>query len=129
MIKIEHFGGMVECNSVEEARLVLEKRYGNGVNEFWISGENNYPYLGLLVNNELASLGYFSSNDGSIFSSVGTDTELDLGQMTVFYTNTPTEEIGVSNNMVIPIYMALMAVNEFLNTYELPVCIEWFELT
>jgi hypothetical protein len=48
--------------------------------------------------------------------------------VTVFYTNTPEEEIEVLNDSVVPFSSAQSAVEEFCQTLMLPGCIEWFEL-
>lgn len=59
-MKVSHFGGEVECKTIEDLDSVLNMRYGIGVNEFWISGEEENPCLPVLVNNNYAYLTFAS---------------------------------------------------------------------
>jgi len=75
-MKISHFGGTVECKTIEDLDIVLNMRYGLGVNEFWISHEHEIPCLAILVNNNYANLTYFSEDGHPGFQSVGMGTDL-----------------------------------------------------
>ncbi len=46
----------------------------------------------------------------------------------MFYTNTPTEEVEVVNEAVVPLDAALRAVREFFASQEIPRSVEWAEL-
>ena len=56
------------------------------------------------------------------------DTILDADGVSVFYTNTDSEEIEVANYSIVKIEDAISAVKEFFDTKKLPKCIEWQEL-
>ena len=53
---------------------------------------------------------------------------LDEDGISIFYTNTDSEEIEVANYSIIEIEDAVSAVKEFFETQQLPKCIEWEEL-
>lgn len=53
---------------------------------------------------------------------------LDADGISIFYTNTDSEEIEVANYSIIEIEDAVSAVEEFFETLQLPKCIEWEEL-
>jgi hypothetical protein len=127
-MKVSHFGGTAECKTIEDLRKVLNMRYGDGVNEFWISGEENNPCLAVLVNKDYANLTYFPKVGHMGFQSVGMGTSLVSDGISIFYTNTPEEEIEIGNDAVVPFFKALEAVEEFFETTALPESIEWFEL-
>ena len=127
-MKIEHFGGFIECNEIKEFESILNIRYGKGANEFWIYGENRYPCLSIMVNCEYAYLHFFPEHKHPGFQSIGMNTDLPEGEMSIFYTNTIDEEIEIINDAVIPFSTAVTAAKEFFITSELPKCIEWFEL-
>ena len=127
-MKISHFGGVVECKTIEELKNVLNMRYGDEVNEFWISGEEENPCLAILVNKGYATLTYFPEDGHMGFQSVGMDTDLEADGISVFYTNTPEEEMEINNDAIIPFSKALGAIIEFFETMHLPKSIEWVEM-
>lgn len=38
-MKIKHFGGTEYANNISEFSEILQKRYGDDVNEFWITND------------------------------------------------------------------------------------------
>ncbi len=58
------------------------------------------------------------------------DTLTDLPQdgISVFYTNTPTEEIQIYNDYVIPKTLAQTIVKDFVETGKMSDCVEWEEI-
>lgn len=56
------------------------------------------------------------------------DMGLDLDGVSVFYTNTDTEDINIQNSCVVDIKRAIEIVHEFGITHQLPRCIAWEEL-
>ena len=98
--KITHFGGTVDCTTTVELKNILNTRYGENSNNFWIAGNEKYPLLSILVKDDF----------------------------TDFYVNTPTEIVSVENNFVIPFSTAPKAAEEFFLTLSKPSCIGWFEL-
>lgn len=45
-MKFEHFFGTDICNSADEIEEILCKQNENKVNEFWISNETAFPFMG-----------------------------------------------------------------------------------
>ena len=128
-MKVSHFCGITDCNTVEELESVLSIRCGDGVNEFWISGDKDIPCLAVLVNNDYANLTYFPEDGHPGYQSIGMDTDLRPEGTTIFYTNTQDEEIEVYNDTVVPFAKALEAVKEYFITSTIPSCIKWRELS
>ena len=125
---VEHFMGQKECNNLEELREVLGERTEKGVNEFIISTNEQFPYMIMSVKGKYACLSYFRGEDGPGYSSVNDTPVLDADGISIFYTNTDSEEIEVANYSIIEIEDAVSAVEEFFETLQLPKCIEWEEL-
>ena len=127
-MKVSHFGGAEECRTIEELKAVLSIRYGDEVNEFWISGEEGDSCLAVLVNKSYANLTYFPKEGSMGFVSIGEGAGLDPNAISIFYTNTPEEEIEVRNDAVVPFNIAVEVVMEFFNTRILPKTIKWLEM-
>ena len=125
---IEHFGGRDECKTIEDLERILKMRYGNAVNEYWIYGEDTFPCLAVLVKDNCASLTYFPNDNHAGFCSITMDDNVDNDGTTIFYVNTPTEEIEVDNGCIVPFANALEAVKEFFVSLSKPSCLEWVEL-
>ena len=53
---------------------------------------------------------------------------MDADGISIFYTNTDSEEIEVANYSIVKIVDVVSAVEEFFETLQLPKCIEWEEL-
>lgn len=125
---IEHFEGKTECNSLDNIDDILTRRTYKGVNEFIIHGEQEFPYMVVLVNNNYAYLHFYKEEDDPCFRSIGGDTDLEKDGDSIFYTNTDNEEVSIENVSVVPFSNALMAVKQFFETRDMPKCIEWEEL-
>lgn len=125
-MKVSHFGGEVDCQTMKELDALLNIRYGTGANEYWIPREG-YPCLAIMVNHDFAFLAFYPEDGHPGFQSVGEDTTLDQKETSIFYTNTPTEEIEVWNEFVVPFSKAHEAAMEFFTALSLPVCVEWSE--
>lgn len=125
---IEHFEGKNECNSLDNIDDILTRRTHKGVNEFIIHGEQEFPYMVVLVNNNYAYLHFYKEDDDPGFRSIGGDTDLEKDGDSIFYTNTDNEEVSIENVSVVPFSNALMAVKQFFETRDMPKCIEWDEL-
>ena len=124
---IDHLGGRVECPSWQEAREVFKKRFGDGINEFWIAGEEKYPCLAVLVNRVNATLHYFAG-EGEFYQCIGQGTGLDPEGMSRFYIGGMAEETEVMNDAVVTFQLAEQAAREFFETGELPTCLTWRKL-
>lgn len=133
-----HFCGEDICRTADEVKAVFSKHV-NGVNQFFISdiSDKLYPYLSILVNGEKAYIWYspFAGTENPGFQAYGEDTESDPDDITVFYVNTPTEEMEIRNEYVCTKEKALQVVLKFMYYDEWPVCyedlpncVEWEEL-
>ncbi len=127
-MKVSHFGGTVDCETMDAFEAVLNMRYGTEVNEFWIYDKEKNPCLAILVNHEYANLTYFPEDGHPGFQSVGRNPDLNLRGMTIFYTNTPYEEIEVSNDAIVRFFQSAGSGKRVFMSLTQPTCIEWLEL-
>lgn len=126
-MKIKHFGGIEYANNISEFSEILQKKYGDGVNEFWITNNTQEnPCLVVLVNKEMANLTYFSDEESLGFQSVGCQTN-QKNDYCIFYTNTPEEEIEIRRDSIISVDKAFEAAKKFFYKREMPDNIEWTE--
>lgn len=128
-MKVLHFGGIEYTDTVDGLKKVLSKRFGDDVNEFWITeNESDNPCLAILINKTLANLTFFPEDGHPGFQSFGNENDLVPGGYSVFYTNTPEEEIEINNDMVIPVEDAVKAAEEFFANNEIPTSVKWMNL-
>lgn len=128
-MKIQHFGGVTYFDTMDDLVKILQIRYGDDVNEFWITNEDEEnPCLAILVNKNYANVSYFPKAGHLGFQSIGNIKDLSPNGYSVFYTNTPEEELEISNEMIILFEQALVAAKEFVITKEKPTSIDWYEL-
>ncbi|MCR4861837.1 MAG: hypothetical protein K5884_04370 [Ruminococcus sp.] len=127
-MKIKHFGGIEYVNNIEEFANVLSQKYGANVNEFWITeDEKENPCLAILINKELANVTYFPDEESLGFQAAGSVDNSDMDEFVVFYTNTPDEEIEVSNEFIITYDEAINIAKEFFDKHDMPENVEWIE--
>ncbi len=137
----EHFCGKEVCATADDVRAVF-RRDVNGVNEWIISDstDSRSPYLSVLANQNAAAV-FYTPADGSEsagFQAYGDDEEglePDPDGVTIFYTNTPAEELEISNEIVctrekaLEVVLAFMEADAWCSCWEdLPDCVEWEEL-
>lgn len=128
-MKISHFGGIDYIDTIEEMKKILNTRFGDDVNEFWITdNESENPCLVILINKAIANLTYFPEDGHPGFQSFENENGLDSNGYSIFYTNTPEEEIEISNEMVVPVELALKTAKEFFESMEMPTSIKWMNL-
>jgi len=127
-MKIEDFKGASDSTNHEGIEKALAKRYGNGVNEFWLSHvDSRYPAMSILVKGDIAALNYFPEDQHPGMTSVGKG-NLEPDGTTIFYINNEEEKQEIPNGMIVPFSLALEAAKEFAANSEPPRCIEWFSL-
>jgi len=80
------------------------------------------------VNNDYANLTYFPEDGHPGFQSIAMDTDLNMKDISIFYTNTPDEEIEIDNDAIVPFSRAVEATKEFFTSLSLPTCLKWLEL-
>lgn len=129
-INIQHFMGETICTEIGDVQMAL-KQSVNGANEFLIAQDpKEYPYLTVLVNGAYANVNFVSDEESAGFQAFSEDAGLDLDpeETTIFYVNTPSEEIEIYNDYVIPKELAMEIALEFAQTGALPSCTDWDEL-
>jgi hypothetical protein len=125
-MKFEDFDGMGEVRDAGELEAALAKRFGAGVNEFWLSHNDRFPALSIWVKDDLATAHFFDKERDPGFRSVGT--VAGAGGSTLFCTESIKHTESVPNRFVIPYALALAAAKEFLFDKRLPASIEWMRL-
>jgi hypothetical protein len=108
---------------------VLERRYGPGVNSFWLTHDSQtHPTMSLLVNGELSTLLYVPKEGHPGYTPLGNVEGLNLERFTAFSIDTVDRELEVWNEQVVSISAALSAAKDFFLSPELPKSIDWAEL-
>lgn len=125
-MRVEHFLGNIQVNNIYELQELLCITTEQKVNEFWISGIDDYPCLCISVNKEFAHVHYFEDEGQLGFQAVS---HLDLNEESyVFYTNNASEMIEIEKDYVIKIEDAIKIACNFFQLQQLPECAEWEEL-
>ena len=127
---IHHFLGKNICATMEDVEETLAQSI-NGVNEFFIVKEHTmFPYLTVLVNGAYAYVTCVPTEEaaGSSAFSDDVETDLDPDGISIFYTNTPSEEIEIYNDYVIPKSLAVQIVKDFVESGRMSDCVQWDEL-
>ena len=123
------FGGRHQASSPSELELILRKRYEPGVNGFWLWHDNEkHPTMSMLVNGDLATLGYFPRESHPGFTPTGGIAGLDKNGTTRFNIDAVEQETEIWNEQVVPFSTAVSVAKDFLASKELPPSIEWTEL-
>ena len=124
-IKICHFGRKSFCATWDDVAQTLEQAV-DGVNEFFIVEEHTmFPYWVVLVHMYCVP----NEVDGGLLAfSDDVPTDLPPDGISIFYVNTPTEEIQIYNDYVIPKALAQTVVKDFVETGKMSNCVEWDEL-
>ncbi|NBI09351.1 hypothetical protein D1641_04860 [Colidextribacter sp. OB.20] len=127
---INHFLGKNTCETIDDVQRTLDQSV-DGVNEFFIRQEHTmYPHLIVLINGLYAYVTCVPTEEaaGTQAFSDESETDLDPDGISIFYTNTPSEEIEIYNDYVISKDLAVQVVKEFVETGRLSSCVEWEEL-
>lgn len=124
-MKVEHILDCAEVNSEFELKQIMKITNNQGMNEFWMSNDMDYPCLCISVNGEFAHVHYFSEEGDPGYQAIG-DLEL-VDDMMVFIANT-NEEINIENGYILKKDDAIKVAFEFFNSQDLPKCVKWEEL-
>jgi hypothetical protein len=127
-MKVFHFGGKTECSNLEDLNSILTNRHENNVNEFELYGDEKYPYLTVLVNDQWACVHYFESEDDCGHYAYCNENLLNEDDYTTFYIGSPTAETEISNNLVIPFSLAIEIAQDFFIHLKMSEKVKWFEL-
>ena len=128
-MRIEDFKGAINSTNDDDIERTLAKRYGEGVNEFWLSHiDDRFPAISILAKGDIAALHYFPKDQDPGMTSIGGRLDLEIGGTTTFHMNLGEEAQEIPNKMLVPFSLALKAAKEFSVNKEPPMCIEWFRL-
>lgn len=114
---------LVSCNSgdyscaswIEVKNLIMQSQ-NDKYDDIWISGNDEYPCLSILINQKDTCIHYYLNNDGEMWQSVG-----NADKNVLFVSNNDMSTlIEMSANTIVPLYKAIQCVKQF--------CIEWRKL-
>lgn len=88
--------------------------------EIWISGEDQYPCLTILINGNYSCVHYFEE-EGVMWQSYGAHSE-----EIIFLAG--GEEWSAPADTIISVENAILCMEEFFDSNKKPECIEWQEL-
>ena len=125
-MNLEDFSGMHEIRDTAELELALMKKFGEGVNEFWLSDSDRFPALSIWVNGDLATLHFFEREREPGFRSLGSVAARD--GTTEFCTESVRHQESVPNRFVIPFALAVAAAKEFFCEKQMPPSADWLRL-
>jgi len=109
-------------DSIQEVIVHVQKSASVGMDDIWISKEELYPCLNIMVNGQFAVVHYFEDEDGDVWQSLNEENDKEM----IFMSD--NEEWEPPADVVISIEDAILCIQEFLETCKRPVCIEWQEL-
>lgn len=122
-------GQETHVGSIPQLESLLQRRDDNGANAFWMSHDNPYPLLSLVVKDELAALHYIPGERAAGYRSVGKMKDGKSDGVTRFpISRHPADDVFVLNEGLVPFSAALEAGKEFFHLGALPRCIEWTDL-
>jgi hypothetical protein len=127
-MKVYHFDDVTDCESLEALNNTLMIRHENGSNEFELHGSGEYPFMTIIVKNELACVHFFENEDDCGHYAYCDEKLLEEDGYTTFYIGSATSETEVSNELVIPFSLALMAAQDFFLFLKMTENLKWFEL-
>jgi hypothetical protein len=128
-MRIWDFEGAHDATTPTEVEAVLNKRYGAGLNSFWIGHEDGkFPAMNIMVNGDIAYVHYFPKQGHPGLASVGSVPCLRSGEFTEFFPSESKESLDIMNEAIVPVSDALKAAQEFAASKTLPKCIQWNSL-
>lgn len=127
-MKIYDFYGEYNCNSEDELLKILKIRSRNMSNEFELRNEAEYPFVTILVKDNLACVHFFKNeNDAGRYAFSMTNEQVKEEYIT-FNIGSEDAETEISNRMVISVEQSYIVAKAFFNTNEMSNEVEWFEL-
>ena len=109
---VYEFNGKKECNNLIELQEVLKHRSKGNSNEFELRTELEYPFLTILIKEELACVHYFKDeNDCGHYAY--TDNNGLEEEYVIFNIGSENAESEISKELVIPVEQALYCSNRF----------------
>jgi hypothetical protein len=128
MMRIEDYDSVCDVLSSQDIEAALSRRHPDGMNSFWLShGTEEFPYINILANGDLAYVHYFPREGHPGFASVAKG-PVDKPRDTSVFFLYPTEKVWILNGAVVPFSDALKAAQEFAISSTMPKCIRWDSL-
>lgn len=110
---VYEFNGKKECNNLIELQEVLKHRSKGNSNEFELRTELEYPFLTILIKEELACVHYFKDeNDCGHYAY--TDNNGLEEEYVIFNIGSENAESEISKELVIPVEQAYIVAIDFL---------------
>lgn len=113
--------GDFQYNTKEEIAKHICKSASLGMDDIWISGEEEYPCMAILINKEFACVNYFENENGDMcitFSENKKEVTFTAGG----------EEWEAPADTVISLEAAILCMEEFFDTMKRPECVKWQNL-
>ncbi len=120
-MKIANCNGDFECNTRKELENFIMKSSLNKFDEIWLSENDDYPCLVILLNGDYACVHYFLNDQGDMWQSVGYG-DKDIS----FVIN--GDRTDMPADCIISLDKAIECAKQFYDTFDKPSCIEWEEL-
>ena len=115
---VYEFNGKKECNNLIELQEVLKHRSKGNSNEFELRTELEYPFLTILIKEELACVHYFKDeNDCGHYAY--TDNNGLEEEYVIFNIGSENAESEISKDLVIPVEQAYIVAIDFFETCEM----------
>lgn len=123
-MNIANNNGNFECDSWNEIENLIRQGSQNPFDDIWLSGNDEYPCLSILVNDKYACIHYFLNDQGDMWQSVG------YGDMNIeFMSNNDYSTLAhMPANAVVSLETALECARQFYEIGNQPNSIEWREL-
>lgn len=124
---VYEFNGKEECKNLSELLNVLKYRSKGNSNEFELRTELEYPFLTMLVKDDLACVHYFKDEDDCGHYACTDDNGIKEDYV-VFNMGSENSETEISKDLVISVEQAYVAAIDFYETHEMTNKMKWFEL-
>jgi hypothetical protein len=126
-MNIEHMGGSVDVADLAGLEPVLKERFGDGLNEYWLSFEGEeFPALAVLVRDELACVHYFPADGHPGFVALPRGEVAGVAGSVAFETN--GAEVHAPRHLIVSFSDARHAVESFLTSRARDPHMNWVEL-
>ena len=125
---VNDFETELDITTLPELEAALNKRYGVGINSFWLCHvAGGFPVINIVVKGDLAHVHYFPNEDHPGFASQAKLPGPRPNETSAFFIG-PKEKIWVLNGEVIPFSEALKVAQEFALFQTMLKCIRWKSL-
>lgn len=117
-MKVSTFDGTVTIDSISEIEQLIRRRAEIGMDEIWISGEEDLPALAILINRDAACVNYFGKENDDMWLSKS------CGSKEVMFLPGGVEWLAPAD-AVIDLESAAECMRQFCADLKIPSCIEW----